>query len=105
MDHMIRLVQFFEADGNRAVALVSERVDELRVIEGYARVYDLALAAIRARQSLATFVQAHLSRTSVEYERIISEQRLLPPLDHPNPAHCLVSLTGLTHMGSAQSRD
>lgn len=102
---MIRLVQFFQVNGDRAVALVSEQPGVLQVIEGYACVYDLALAAIRARETLAIFVQSRLSRTSLEYDPIMAEQRLLPPLDHPDPAHCLVSLTGLTHMGSAHARD
>jgi len=31
---------------------------------------------------------------------------LLPPLDHPeDPAHCLVTGTGLTHLGSTEARD
>ncbi|MCY1423942.1 hypothetical protein D9M71_396700 [compost metagenome] len=30
---------------------------------------------------------------------------MLPPLDHEDPAHCLVSGTGLTHLGSASTRD
>jgi hypothetical protein len=29
----------------------------------------------------------------------------LPPLTHPDPAHCLVAGTGLTHLGSAAARD
>ena len=34
-----------------------------------------------------------------------SEWRLLPPIDHPGePARCLVSGTGLTHLGSAKNR-
>ena len=32
-------------------------------------------------------------------------QRILQPLDHPDPAHMLVSGTGLTHLGSASARD
>src|SRR5215211_456295 len=102
---MIRLVQFFEATGDRAVALVSEQAGVLRVIDGYASVYDLALAAIGARETLVAFVQPRLSGKRIDYERVIAEQRLLPPLDHPDPARCLVSLTGLTHLGSARSRD
>src|SRR6266542_5545741 len=102
---MIRLIQYFEANGDRAIALISEQAGVLRVIDGYASVYDLALAAIRARETLATFVQSRLSGTPVDYDRVIAEQRLLPPLDHPDPARCLVSLTGLTHLGSATSRD
>jgi hypothetical protein len=34
-----------------------------------------------------------------------AERRLLAPLDHPDPAHCLVTGTGLTHLGSADARD
>jgi hypothetical protein len=105
MERMIRLVQFFEPNGDRGVALVSEQTGALQVIDGYTSVYELALAAIRAREPLATFVQSRLSGTSVDYDRVIAEQRLLPPLDHPDPARCLVSLTGLTHLGSARSRD
>jgi hypothetical protein len=105
MERMTRLVQFAEATGDRAVALVSEQAGGLQVIDGYARVYDLAMAAIRARETLASFVQSRLSDRWVDYDRVIAEQRLLPPLDHPDPARCVVSLTGLTHMGSARSRD
>ena len=36
---------------------------------------------------------------------LLAEGRVLPPLDHPDPAHCLVTGTGLTHLGSAEARD
>jgi hypothetical protein len=102
---MIRLVQLFDEAGDRRVALVGEGASALRLIDGYARVYDLALAAIRASAALESFAQAHVSRELADYDRLIAERRLLPPLDHPDPARCLVSLTGLTHLGSATSRD
>jgi hypothetical protein len=41
----------------------------------------------------------------VDYDRLAVGRRLLPPLDHPDPAHCFVTGTGLTHLGSAQARD
>jgi hypothetical protein len=34
-----------------------------------------------------------------------AEGRLLPPVDHPDPAHLHLSGTGLTHLGSAEGRD
>ncbi len=102
---MIRLVQLFDAAGDRRVALAGEDASVLRLIDGYARVYDMALAAIRAGTALEAFVQAHLSREWVEYDRLVAERRLLAPLDHLDPARCVVSLTGLTHLGSATSRD
>ena len=44
----------------------------------------------------------------LEYDPIYrghSEWRILPPIDHPaEPARCLVSGTGLTHLGSARNR-
>ena len=102
---MIRLVQLFDDAGDRRVALVGEGARALRLIDGYARVYDLALAAIRAGTPLEAFVQARLSQAQIDYDPLIAERRLLPPLDHPDPARCVVSLTGLTHLGSATSRD
>jgi len=102
---MIRLVQLFDDAGDRRVALAGEDAGALRLIDGYVRVYDLALAAIRAGTPLAAFVHARLSHEQIDYDLLIAERRLLPPLDHPDPAHCVVSLTGLTHLGSATSRD
>jgi hypothetical protein len=102
---MIRLVQLFDDAGDRRVALTSDDSGAPRLIDGYARVYDLALAAIRAGEPLEAFVQPRLSHEQIDYNRLIAERRLLPPLDHPDPARCVVSLTGLTHLGSATSRD
>ena len=102
---MIRLIQFFEATGDRAVGVIGDKAGVLRVVDGYASVYELALAAICAQETLASFVQSRLSGMLVDYDGVIAEQRLLPPLDHPDPARCLVSLTGLTHLGSARSHD
>ena len=41
----------------------------------------------------------------LDYEQLLAEKRLLPPLLHPDPAHCYVTGTGLTHLGSADTRD
>jgi hypothetical protein len=49
-----------------------------------------------------------VSQDQLDYEPIYagqSEWSLLPPLDHPDePARCLVSGTGLTHVASARQR-
>ena len=102
---MIRLVQLFDDAGARRVALAGADAGALRLIDGSAYVYDLALAAIRADTPLEAFVRARLSHEQIDYNLLIAERRLLPPLDHPDPARCVVSLTGLTHLGSATSRD
>jgi hypothetical protein len=46
-----------------------------------------------------------LDGTTDDYSEVAGERRLLLPLDHPDPAHCYVSGTGLDHLGSAQARD
>jgi len=102
---MIRLVQFFDESGARRVALAAEDMKTLRLVEGYERVYDLALAAIRAGTTLDSFVQAYLSPDQVDYDLVVADKRLLPPIDHTDPARTVISLTGLTHLGSAASRN
>ncbi|MGC4125594.1 AraD1 family protein, partial [Enterobacter sp.] len=48
---------------------------------------------------------AHAGDTVLDYPALLAGQRVLPPLRHPDPAHCLVTGTGLTHLGSAATRD
>jgi hypothetical protein len=64
-------------------------------------VRDLANAAIQNGLSLADAAQAARTDEAVDLERV----ELLAPIDHPDPAHLLMTGTGLTHLGSAESRD
>jgi hypothetical protein len=102
---MMRLVQFYSEDGTRHVGKVCVDDAHLQVISGAERLYDLALEAGRNKVDLQDLVLSRLSDVRENYDEVIRDQRLLPPLDHPDPAHCLVSGTGLTHLGSAQARD
>ena len=45
-----------------------------------------------------------MTSTRLDYIQLVDDKRLLPPLTHPDPAHCLVTGTGLTHLGSADTR-
>lgn len=102
---MIRLVQFLDESGRRRVGVSSETPRVLKLVNGFERVYEIALMAARAGAKLDSIVRSSLSGDSVDYDRVVAERRLLPPLDHPDEARCLVTLTGLTHLGSATSRD
>jgi hypothetical protein len=100
----LRLIQFVGSEGARAVAAISgDGVP--RVVRRAQSVRDLALEAHRAGRGLAATVEAHGLGETVDYDRLIAEKRLLLPLDHPEPSRIVVALTGLTHLGSAQSRD
>lgn len=100
----MRLVQFLMPDGSRRVGVPTDDGVSLRVVDAR-RVYDLALEAIRAGRTLEAVVRDRLTDRLEDYEAALEENRVLAPLDHPDPARTVVSLTGLTHLGSAKSRD
>ena len=97
------LLQFMNEHGGRLVGLLQD--DQIRVIEGYNTTYALAQDAIRKKVSLAELVNATVGNTTHAYADVAAAGRVLPPLDHADEAHCYVTGTGLTHLGSAGARD
>jgi hypothetical protein len=101
----VRLVQL-QNRGSRAVALVDEPV--LRLLEGTTSIVELAAQAVESGSGLAALAWGRAGGDHLEYDAIYagrSAWRLLPAIDHPGePARCLVSGTGLTHLGSAAQR-
>ena len=101
---MIRLVQI-KRGVVRRVALVEE--PHLRLLDGCGSVYDLAQAALATKVKLSELAKKRCTSERIDYDPVYSgrsEWQLLPPIDHPEPARCLVSGTGLTHLGSARDR-
>ena len=100
----MRLIQFETGHAQRRVGVVEG--DVIQVVRNTTHMRELALAAIRNRRSLGDEVIARgLEHSDECYAQMLAECRVLPPLDHEDPAHCLVSGTGLTHLGSASTRD
>lgn len=99
----MRLVQFELSNGERRVGVVEEGL--VCEVQDTRTVRDLALAAIEAGVNLEQQVKTLGLGTSHDYAELLAKLRILPPLDHPDPAHMLVSGTGLTHLGSASTRD
>lgn len=100
----MRLIQLLDDSGNTRAGVVDGRGGQVRVLEA-AGTHALATAAIAAGRGLEQEVAASRGTTLVDYDRLLREQRVLSPLHHPDPAHCLVTGTGLTHLGSAAARD
>lgn len=102
---MKRLVQI-QNGSTRAVAWVDE--PHLRVLVGVTSIYELAQEAIGTGASFLALIEERATGELLDYDAIYegtSEWRLLPPIDHPStPSRCLVSGTGLTHLGSAKNR-
>ena len=102
---MTRLVQIKK--GNlRRVALVEE--PNVRLLDACSSIYELALIAIGAGMKLSDLARQRARHETLDYDAIYggrSEWRLLPAIDHPDePSRCLISGTGLTHLGSARGR-
>ena len=102
---MTRLVQI-QNGSTRAVALVEE--PRLRLLVGVKSIFELAQTAADSKISLTALIQKKAAGEFLDYDPIYigkSEWRLLPPIDHPTEqARCLISGTGLTHLGSAKNR-
>ncbi len=99
----MRLVQFESSNGERRVGVVEG--SQLREVRSARSVRELALAAIEAGVGLEQQVNSLGLGDSHDYASLLADLKVLPPLDHPDPAHMLISGTGLTHLGSASARD
>jgi Uncharacterized protein conserved in bacteria len=102
MTHL-RLLQHRAADGTRSVILAEG--DAAHFLEGISATRELALGAIAAGQSLAEAAKARATGAAVDIAAELALGRLLAPIDHEDPAHLLMTGTGLTHLGSAEGRD
>jgi hypothetical protein len=102
---MTRLIQL-KKENIRRVALVQE--PRLRFLQGCSSIYELVQFALEHGKTLSEVAQTKLDSDSVDYDSVYggrSDWSLLPPMDHPDePARCMVSGTGLTHLGSARGR-
>jgi len=88
------------------VALVEE--PHLRVLYGIESVCSLAEKAADSGQTLPELIRSSATDALLDYTSVYHGQspwRLLPPIDHPQEStRCLVTGTGLTHLGSAKDR-
>ena len=99
-----RLLQIDNADGGRFVAVLGDTGDARR-LNVHVTVYDLARTAISASISLMDRIATVGLAETIDLAAAEREGRIRAPIDHPDPAHLLVTGTGLTHLGSAEGRD
>jgi hypothetical protein len=97
------LVQFKNEQGARQIGVLEQNT--IRIIDGYDTTYALAQAAIRQQRGLAELAQAAVGAATASFDSVAAAGRILPPLDHSDDAHTYVTGTGLTHLGSADTRD
>lgn len=99
----MHLIQYFDDNGTRAVGVT--RDGATRKVERVSSVYELAQAALTGLGGLAAAIDARGLGGAVDKAALLAEGRLLAPIDHPDATHLHVTGTGLTHLGSAATRD
>jgi hypothetical protein len=96
---MIRSLVQFSHNGRRGVTALNAMGDALQV-DGAQTTLELAQQALTSGTGLAELA-AQRAGEVID----LAQVSLLSPIDHADPAHLLVSGTGLTHLGSAEGRD
>ncbi|MBS0363538.1 MAG: FAH family protein [Proteobacteria bacterium] len=96
---MIQSLVQFRKGGVRGLLALDER-GAARHVGAADTTRALAQLALSRRSSLAALA-AESGGEVVD----LADLELLSPIDHPDPAHLIVSGTGLTHLGSAEGRD
>ena len=99
----MRLVQFVDESGNPRLGLSSEGM--VHAVRGVDRTYDAARLAIRRGLTVERLLLQALDGSIFSVEALEKAGCLQVPVSHPDAAHCLVTGTGLTHLGSAAARD
>ena len=96
--------QIHNNDGSMTVA-VRELGQSARAVKGAASVYALAMEAANSGKSLKVVVEVHGLGDEVDLQDVYAKGLFLPPITHPDDAHLHLTGTGLTHLGSAATRD
>src|SRR4051794_14925820 len=99
----MRLIQLHGFGRRRVGAIEENDPNQLRPLDRYHSIAALAAAALEAGVPLSRQASGALSTERLDYDAIYaagsSPWRLLPAIDHPDePARCMVSGTGLSHM-------
>ncbi len=99
----MRLAQIVDENDKRAVVVTAR--GESRLVKGARTTYGLVFQAIAAGETLRKAIADRGVGKVVNLAAALKERRVLSPIDHKDPAHVLVTGTGLTHLGSAEGRD
>lgn len=99
----LRLLQHVGVDGTRSVIAATSA--GAAFVPGVDSVRALAERAIADGTDLAGAVAAYGTGASVDIAAELAAGRLMSPIDHVDPAHVVMTGTGLTHLGSAEGRD
>ncbi len=102
----MRFIQYLDDDGNQRVGCTSTDAGRVRRLDGVASTVALAQAAFAHALPMEQMAELRLGTLEpAPLARLLESLRVLTPLMHDDPSRCLVTGTGLTHLGSAATRD
>jgi hypothetical protein len=101
----MRLIQFVDDTLTPRVGEVDSSGTKVAALSDAQSIYALAQKALASDRSLVSLARACPRNATFDYAHLLADARVLTPLQHPDSAHCLVTGTGLTHTGSAATRD
>ena len=87
------------------ITVVARQGSEAYEVRGATSVRDLALTAAAEGAKLADLIGRLGLGAPVDLALAYEEGRILTPIHHDDPAHLHITGTGLTHLGSAATRD
>jgi hypothetical protein len=90
---------------NGVIQVVAREGTEAFFVKGVNSLYEMAKDCARSGQSLVDRIGAQGFGEAVDLPRAYAENRILSPITHPDAAHLHLTGTGLTHLGSAATRD
>jgi len=100
---VMKIIQFMDRESNRSVGIVKQNV--VHKVDRFSSTYELFQRANDQGRLLEDLARAHESGIQRDYDQLAANGDILVPLDHPDPYHTWITGTGLTHKGSAESRD
>jgi hypothetical protein len=98
----MHIIQFLNKHNHPAVGVVNE--DRVNVLKNVKTTYELFFEA-DSNLTMNEVVGQLISGVYEDYATIIKSNRLLVPLSHPDNYRTWITGTGLTHYGSAYSRN
>lgn len=100
---MTKLIQYISTNGDVRIG-IAENLNFVRVLTKQHTIITLATLAMEKDTSIETLALSLASDKLLDYQNLLNKHRILAPIHHPDPAHLMVSGTGLTHLGSADTR-
>ena len=99
----MHLSQVYDQSGSLKV--VARNGNEAYVVEGVSSVYQLASEAIQCGKTIGEQIGSSRLGAAIDLDKAADENRFAVPIHHADPSHTFVTGTGLTHLGSASTRD